>query len=49
MSKTLKKEMTSAYIGFDPSNLTGVVILCNCEDVDILVFGDKILEVINKY
>ena len=39
----------TAYIGFDKSNLTGVVVLCNCEDVNILIFGDKLLKAINKY
>lgn len=39
----------TAYIGFDESNLTGVIILCNYEDTDILIFGDEILKAINKY
>lgn len=39
----------TAYIGFDKSTLTGAVILCNYEDVDIIIFGDEILKVINKY
>jgi CubicO group peptidase (beta-lactamase class C family) len=39
----------SAYIGFDLSNSTGVVILCNYQDVDIYSFGDKMLKAISKY
>lgn len=39
----------SAYIGFDLSILTGVVILCNYEEVDVYSFGDKMLKAINKY
>ncbi|UCH13044.1 MAG: serine hydrolase, partial [Bacteroidales bacterium] len=39
----------SAYIGFDKSALTGAIVLCNYEDINIYNFGDKILEAINKY
>ena len=39
----------TAYIGFDKLNLTGVVVLCNCEDINIIIFGDEILKAINKY
>ena len=39
----------SAYIGFDLSTLTGVVILCNYQEVDVYNFGDKLLKAINKY
>lgn len=39
----------TAYIGFNKSNLTGVVVLCNCEDINISLFGDKILKTIDKY
>lgn len=39
----------TAFIGFDKSNMTGVVVLCNCEDIDITIFGEKILKAINNY
>jgi CubicO group peptidase (beta-lactamase class C family) len=39
----------SAYIGFDLSILTGVVILCNYQEVDVYNFGDKVLTAINNY
>lgn len=39
----------SAYIGFNEVGLTGVVILCNSADVDIVSFGEEILKTINKY
>jgi hypothetical protein len=38
-----------AYIGFNESNGTGVVILCNFEGVDIVIFGDEVLKAIDKY
>lgn len=39
-----------AYIGFDLTNLTGVVILCNhsCSGI-ILRFGEDLLKAVNKY
>jgi CubicO group peptidase (beta-lactamase class C family) len=39
----------SAYIGFDLSNLTGVVILCNYKTINNYILGDKVLKAINKY
>lgn len=39
----------TAYIGFDKKNLIGTVILCNSADVDILIFGEEILNAIHKY
>jgi CubicO group peptidase (beta-lactamase class C family) len=39
----------SAYVGFDLSTLTGVVILCNYQDVNVYNLGDKVLKAISKY
>ena len=39
-----------AYIGFDKTNMTGVVILCNQSSQNqILRFGEDVLKAVNKY
>ena len=39
-----------AYLGFDPALQTGVAILCNQSDVNVIIrFGEDVLKAINKY
>jgi D-alanyl-D-alanine-carboxypeptidase/D-alanyl-D-alanine-endopeptidase len=39
-----------AYIGFDKSNRTGAVILCNQSTMNVMIrFGEDLLKAVNKY
>ena len=39
-----------AYLGFDKSNMTGVVILCNQSSENVIIrFGEDVLKAVNKY
>jgi D-alanyl-D-alanine-carboxypeptidase/D-alanyl-D-alanine-endopeptidase len=39
-----------AYMGFDLSAMTGVVILCNQSDPDVIIrFGEDVLKAVNRY
>ena len=39
-----------AYMAFDPSSLTGVVILCNQSSANLIIrFGEDLLKAVNKY
>ena len=39
----------AAYVGFNLSNITGAVVLCNFKTPYNIILGDKILKAINKY